>query len=65
MIPYAAPRRRIPGQPAFQRTASSRHTRTPEPYSQRRRPTRNGFSQPAGGVDPVIASGRTAARRTR
>src|SRR2546422_1532856 len=65
MIPYAAPRRRIPGHPARQRMESSRHTRTPAPYSQRRRATWIGFSQAIGGVDPVIASGRNAARPTR
>src|SRR2546422_8201623 len=65
MIPYAAPRRRIPGHPARQRMESSRHTRTPAPYSQRRRPTVIGVSPRSGGVDPVIASGRRTARPTR
>src|SRR3989442_15397797 len=65
MIPYAAPRRRIPGHPARQRSESPRHTRTPAPYNQRRRPTWIGFNQRIGGVDPVIASGRKAARPTR
>src|SRR3972149_10019951 len=64
MIPYAAPIMRIPGQPVFHRKESSRTTRTPVPYSHRFRRSWIGLSHARGGVDPVIASGRNAARKT-
>src|SRR6267143_3138159 len=63
MMPYAAPRSRIPGQPVFQRTAVSRITRTPAPYNQIRKRTAIGFSHSRGGVDPDSISAMTGERR--
>src|SRR5206468_10349237 len=63
MIPYAAPRRRMLGHPVFQRTAVSRMTRTPAPYSQIRKMTAIGFSHSSGGVDPESISAMTGERR--
>ena len=65
MIPYAAPRRRMLGYPVFQRTAVSRMTRTPAPYSQIKKRTAIGFSHSRGGVDPESISAMTGERRTR
>src|SRR2546425_2207287 len=59
MIPYAAPRRRMLGQPVFQRTAVSRMTRTPAPYSQINSSAAIGFSHSRGGVDPESISAIT------
>src|SRR2546422_10866476 len=64
-IPYAAPRRRIPDHPDFQRRDTSRTTSTPVPYSHRFRSAWIGLSHASGGVDPVIASGRSAANNTK
>ena len=65
MIPYAAPRRRMLGQPVFQRTAVSRITRTPEPYNQMRKRAATGFNHSIGGVEPDSISAMTGDRRTR
>src|SRR5437879_6252831 len=65
MIPYAAPRRRMLGHPVFQRTAVSRMTRTPAPYSQINNSAAIGFSHSRGGVDPESISAMIGDRRTR
>src|SRR6266581_4141684 len=70
MIPYAAPRRRMLGHPVFHRTAVSRMTRTPAPYSQIRRSGVIGFNHSTGGEDPesisaMIGESRMRARRGR
>src|SRR3989475_10435050 len=65
MIPYAAPRRRTLGHPVFQRTAVSRMTRTPAPYSQINNSAAIGFSHSRGGVDPESISAMIGDRRTR
>src|SRR6266581_2867740 len=64
-IPYAAPRRRMLGHPVFQRTAVSRTTKTPAPYSQIKNNAAIGFSHSRGGVDPESISAMTGERRTR
>src|SRR3989454_1364841 len=64
MIPYAAPRRRMLGHPVFQRTAVSRMTRMPAPYSQIRRSGVIGFNHSKGGEDPESISAMTGERRT-
>src|SRR5467141_1463764 len=63
MIPYAAPRRRMLGQPVFHRTAVSRITRTPAPYNQMRNNAAMGFSHSMGGEDPDSISAMTGERR--
>src|SRR2546427_9769863 len=63
MMPYAAPRSMMLGQPVFQRTAVSRITRTPAPYNQIRKRTAMGFSHSRGGVDPESISAMTGERR--
>src|SRR6267378_8163432 len=65
MIPYAAPRSRMLGQPVFHRTAVSRMTRTPAPYNQIRKSAAIGFRHSRGGVDPESSSAMTGERRTR
>src|SRR3972149_1736151 len=59
MIPYAAPRSKMPGHPAFHRRESSRTTRTPVPYSHRFRRAWMGLSHARGGGDPGSAPGRS------
>src|SRR5438552_2772080 len=51
------------GQPVFQRTAVSRMTRTPAPYSQIRNSTPIGLSHSIGGVDPESISAMTGESR--
>src|SRR6266545_281164 len=65
MIPYAAPSSRMPGHPTFQRTAVSRITSTPEPYSQIRRSGMAGLSHTRGAEDPESISAMTGERRMR
>src|SRR2546429_1368555 len=63
MIPYAAPRSMMLGQPVFHRTAVSRMTRTPAPYNQIKKRAAIGFSHSRGGVDPESISAMTGERR--
>src|SRR5256886_16818188 len=63
MIPYAAPRSMMLGQPVFHRTAVSRMTRTPAPYNQIKKRAAIGFSHSKGGVDPESISAMTGERR--